>query len=243
MSVPRKLRKLLNARSPVWLAALVALVGICSWAGSAQSAEVAPQALADAIAKDPGFLHTIPTSSSYHRGTAEPVSLKDARAGMIAEFVVAFDYNTPDPTSGITYRIFSDRDSAQRYYDKLSVLNSPGFVVNGNSIAPVETSTYASKNPQKDGYKEIKCETFLDPRADHALTARCAALHTEAPVIVAGVRIQSKQGVPQSGGSVSYTMNRDEVNTANANAVGLVWAGTERVTLEYVVLSAKANMH
>jgi predicted GNAT superfamily acetyltransferase len=204
---------------------------------------VAPQALADAIAKDPGFLHTIPTSSSYHRGTAEPVSLKDARAGMIAEFVVAFDYNTPDPTSGITYRIFSDRDSAQRYYDKLSVLNSAGFVVNGNSIAPVETSTYASNNPQKDGYKEVKCETFLDPRANHALTARCAALHMEVPVIVAGVRIQSERGVLGSDGSVTYTMKPEEVKAADANAVGLVWAGTDRVTFEYVLLWARANIH
>jgi predicted GNAT superfamily acetyltransferase len=242
MSVPMKLRKPLNARSPFWLAALVAVVGICVWAPGARSADVTPQALADAFAKDPGYLHTVPNSSLYHQGRAEPVSLSDARAGVIAEFVVAFDYKTPDPTSGITYRIFRDRDSAQRYYDKLSVFNSPGFVVNGNSTA-VDRSTYPSNNPQKDGYKEIKCETFLDPRANYALTARCAALHTEAPVIVAGVRIQNKQGVPQSGGSVSYTMNRDEVNTADANAVGLVLAGTERVTLEYVVLWAKANMH
>jgi hypothetical protein len=87
------------------------------------------------------------------------------------------------------------------------------------------------------GCKEVKCESFLDrPLDEHAntLTTRCAGLHSDAPVVVAGLR---KTGVT---GGVDYEVNpTDDQNVA----IEIVFAGMQRISIEYALLDAKAASH
>src|SRR5689334_14026876 len=133
---------------------LVALANLPTAFGdrAAEAAQVTPEALAAAIGKDPGFLPGQPASTSYHRGSVLQVSASDAKAGVIAEFVVAFDYLVHDTTTGLTYRVFHDTSDAQRYYDNMSVFNAPGFVTPDGDSTAVAQSTFTMSDPKKDGF-------------------------------------------------------------------------------------------
>ena len=216
---------------------LVALASLPAALGgrTAEAAQVTPEALAAAIAKDPGYLAGEPSSTSYHRGSVTQVSASDAKAGVIAEFVVAFDYLVHDTTTGLTYRVFHDTGDAQRYYDSMSVFNAPGFERNSTVVMQ---STFNMSDPKKDGFKTIKCETFLDPRA-YDVTARCAALSDTAPVIVSGIRIQHLTEISQNkDGTVTHTVPKSDQDAANTVAFGLVVIGMLRVSAEEALLEA-----
>jgi hypothetical protein len=205
---------------------------------------VTPQSLSDALAKDPGLMTMSFTKFSNHRGRAEPLSIPDAKAGAISEFAVDFDYNTPDPTTRLNYRIFRDYDSAQRYFDNLSFFNAPGFFSPGGNSPPVASSTYSAADPVKEEFHTIKCETYMDPRAKMALTTRCAALHVQSPVIISAVRIENKptgRGSPITTittGPITYKMTDDDVKSQRAIAIALIFAGAERVSAEYALLQS-----
>lgn len=221
---------------------LVALASLPTAFGdrAAEAAQVTPEALAAAIGKDPGFLPGQPASTSYYRGSATQVSASDTTAGVIAEFVVAFDYLVHDATTGLTYRVFRSTDDAQRYYDNMSVFNAPGFVTSDGN-ATVAQSTFTMSDPKKDGFKTVKCEAYLDPRADYDVTARCAALSITAPVIVSGIRIQHPEESSQhKDGVTTRTLTKGDQDSANKVAFGLVLIGMLRVSAEEALLDAGA---
>jgi hypothetical protein len=222
----------------VLLSVLAAALAVSQVRGA--DVPVAPQALAAAIGKDPSFLPATPASTTYRQGTAPQISASDARAGVIAEFLVAFDYRVPEPTTGLTYRVFRDAGEAQRYFGSMSEFNAPGFITpQGNSIAAVEKSTFSAPDPQKAGFRTITCETFLDPRAEYRVTARCASVSEVAPVIVSGIRIQRSQAAERSNdGTVTHTLNPSDRNAADAIAIGVVTAGLQRVMAEWALLAA-----
>jgi hypothetical protein len=191
--------------------------------------KVPPQAIAAALTKDPGLLPIEPEFSTSHIGMVEPVSFLDAQTGAIGDFVVNFGSKTPALVSSLTYRVFRDYASAQLIYNELSISKGP-------EGSPVFSKTVTLKD-SKMGCKEVKCESFLDrPLDEHGntLTTRCAGLHSDAPVVVAGLR---KTGVP---GGVHYEVNpTDDQN----DAIEIVFAGMQRISIEYALLDAKAASH
>jgi hypothetical protein len=226
------------------LAAAAAATALVTMTCAAAGAFATPQALAAALSRDPSFMPATPAFTKYHRGRVTPVSASDAKAGVIAEFVVAFDYLVKDPTSGLTYRVFRDQPSAQAYFDGMSVLKQPGFITpQGNSIASVVQSTDPVPDSKAQGFKTIKCETFLDPRIGYEVTARCAVLCDSAPVIVSGVRIQPGH-VTRTNKIATHEMEMSDMNAAKAIAIGLVWGGVQRIVAENALLeSGLQNAH
>jgi hypothetical protein len=161
-----------------------------------------------------------------------PISANDAKAGVIAEFVVDFDYLVPDPTTGLTYRVFRDAAAASNYFDRNATIAQPGTV----SVEQESTHT-----DPKDGFSDITCATFFNPQVLHQATTRCAALDTTDPVTVSALRIHQLRASRDANGDLTYTTVGLDLRSDVAMAIGLVWIGILRVHAEAALLDAGAS--
>lgn len=126
---------------------------------------------------------------SYWAGTFQPLtaSLKDD--GMIAYFVMAFDYRMPNPTTAFAYRIFSDDDAAQKFFSNMSMVDQKSLVAPGFQVDEREDPAGGAAFEKRGLVRRpVTCDFYATAAAPDVAVMRCSALAKGFPVIVSGVR-------------------------------------------------------
>src|SRR5262249_27872540 len=142
----------------------------------------------------PGYLPRKPGYIEYQRGISQPVSLADRDRGVLAYFTVALNFKDAEVTNGITYRVFRDEQSAERYLEAISIANSPNFhSAQGASIFldPYTTDDWTWRGSRP--FDSAFCEAFIGASSPNLVNAHCSAQYEGRPVIVTGVRIDPVQ--------------------------------------------------
>lgn len=181
--------------------------------GQAQGrAGLTPQKIVSLLSQRPNYLPVVPFKGpdgddvyfSYWAGTFQPVSGSLKADGMIAYFVMAFDYRMLNPTTAFAYRIFRDDGAAQKFFSNMSVANqpnlvAPGFVV-GERKDPAGGTTFEKRGLAR---QPVVCDFYATAAAPDVAVTRCSALANGFPVIVSGVRTETidvgeanQQGTP-----------------------------------------------
>ena len=211
----------------VLLPLLAALLAVGS--GTAHAADLTPQAIISALRSDPSYLPNTPNYVEYQRGAEQPVSQPDRDRGMLAYFTVAVNFKTAEVTSGITYRVFRDEASAERYLEGISIANNPNFKSApgaGIFLDPYTKDDWRWRGPRP--FDSAFCESFIGAGSPNLVDARCSAQYEGRPVIVTGIRIEPVQ-FQGSGKDTRYLFGEEERNKQYGHAMGLLDAGMERV--------------
>ena len=144
------------------------------------------------------------TYFSYWAGTFQPVSPLEKGEGIIANFVMAFDYKMPNPTTAFTYRVFGDEESAGQFFSNMSMLNQKNLVAPGFQVTERdETAEGAAFQKKGLASQPVVCDFYATAAAPNVAVMRCSALAKGFPVIVSGIRTvmidagqASQQGTP-----------------------------------------------
>lgn len=174
-----------------WLSFSLAFAALI--APSASSAgSLSPQAIIAALRSRPEHLPKFPDFVHYVRGSEQPVSVHDHDSGVIAYFTLAADYEDTSATSGITYRIFSNNEAADKFWGDMSAMNNAEIMgALGSDINEEVDDNVTVDWPWRgrQPFKDITCETYISKGVELLKTARCYAEHLDLPVVVSGVRI------------------------------------------------------
>jgi hypothetical protein len=170
-----------------------------------------PQAIIAALRGDPTRLPMAPDFLHYYKGGEEPISPDDREHGVIAYFAVAADYEDTSRASGIAYRVYQDRATAEKYWEVMAASNK-SQIMNALGSDIDEDVEYDAKVDApwhgRQPFKDLVCETYISTRTERLETARCYAQHLDLPVIVSGIRIVS----------VSSTLSSVEAERQFSNA-------------------------
>ena len=141
---------------------------------------------------------------SYWEGTFQPVSPSEKADGIIANFVMAFEYKMPNPTTAFAYRIFRDEHSAQQFFSNMSMLNKENLVAPGFQVTEREDTAEGTVFENRGlARRPVVCDFYATAAAPNVAVMRCSALAKGFPVIVSGIRTETidagqanRQGIP-----------------------------------------------